>query len=70
MQWTVRYFGYMRHKWNLPDTGAGNDTSANNVTLTEGAIAYWKRKQAIWGDLMKKADIVFRNCNPAYESPL
>jgi hypothetical protein len=60
----------MRHKWNLPKTGAGNDTGANNVTLTEGAIAYWKRKQAIWGDLMKKADIVFRNCNPAYESPL
>jgi hypothetical protein len=75
----------MGHKWDLPidknwpasgssigtsggGIGAGIDTSA--PILTEGAVAYWKRKQAMWGDLMKKADVVFRNCNPAYDSPL
>jgi len=34
-----------------------------------GAIAYSKRKQSLWEDLMKKADNIFRSTNPAYQSP-
>lgn len=78
MQWTVRYFQHMSHKWELPSNsfGIGPSSGASSsgpnvaVTLSDGAIAYWKRKQAVWEDLMKKADNIFRKCNPAYDSPL
>jgi hypothetical protein len=82
MQWTVRYFRHMSTKWVIPSDvctpAPAQGTSASTGTgtgmplhsLSEGAIAYGNRKQAVWEDLMKKADIVFRDCNPAYDSPL
>lgn len=38
--------------------------------LTDGAIAYRQRKQAMWEDLARKADRIFTRTNPAYQSPL
>jgi hypothetical protein len=58
MQWTVRYFLFMSRKWVIPPTGG-----------SAGAIAYGRRKQAVWEEQMKKADHIFRTSNPAYQSP-
>jgi hypothetical protein len=79
MQWTVRYFQHMSRKWELPSNSSGIGPSRSGssssgpdmaITLSNGAIAYWKRKQAVWEDLMKKADNIYRKCHPAYDSPL
>lgn len=79
MQWTVRYFQHMSRKWELPSNSSGIGPSSSGssssgpdmaITLSNGAIAYWKRKQAVWEDLMKKADNIYRKCHPAYDSPL
>jgi hypothetical protein len=85
MQWTVRYFQYMSRKWVLPTetgnvsqtgtgissgTGMALGTGTGTHFLSPGASAYWSRKQAIWEELVKKADNKFRNCHPSYESPL
>ena len=59
MQWTVRYFLFMSRKWVMPHTGS-----------SASAIAYGRRKQAVWEELMKKADHIFKTSNPAYQSPL
>jgi hypothetical protein len=48
---------------------AGNITSPTLV-LTSGAIAYRKRKKALWEDFMLKADGIFKRSNSAYQSPL
>lgn len=75
MQWTVRYFQYMSRKWVPPEdpmfSVPGSSTSTGEGTiLTAGAIAYWNRKRALWEEVMKKADSIFRRLNPAYDSPL
>lgn len=118
MQWTVRYFSYMSHKWDPPipahmstgtDLGSGSSISlgifsnsgfgidarsgtetgslispsifsntfevsprsgTGNNTFSPGGMAYRMRKRAVWEDLRKKADSIFRYINPAYESPL
>jgi hypothetical protein len=80
MQWTVRYFRQMSTKWVIPSdlstpaqgtsASGGSGSGMPLHSLTGGAIAYWNRKKAVWEDLMKKADIVFQGCNPAYDSPL
>jgi hypothetical protein len=51
-------------------TGTGNLTGTETCNLTGGAIAYHKRKHAVWEDLAKKADSLFRSSNTAYQSPL
>jgi hypothetical protein len=52
-------------------TGTGTGTFIDqNQNLTAGALAYHKRKLSIWEDLTKKADLIFRQSNPAYQSPL
>ena len=38
--------------------------------LSDGAIAYWKRKQSVWEHMMLKADSIFSTTNSAYQSPL
>lgn len=68
MQWSVRYFGYMSRKWIIPIGLATHSSSESE--LGTGAIAYRKRKQAAWGDLMIKADSIFARCNKTYDSPL
>jgi hypothetical protein len=74
MQWTVRYFVYMSRNWVLHSrTSFGSGTGGAGTipgNLTTGAIAYHKRKRAVWEDLTKKADGIFRRSNPAYQSPL
>lgn len=82
MQWIVRYFQYMSGKWVLPQvntlfsTGTGTQSSFGTGTgtgtpiLSAGAVAYWNRKKSVWENVMKKADSSFKNCNPAYDSPL
>jgi hypothetical protein len=73
MQWTVRYFLYMSQKWAYTsDDGISNTTGTGTTeeNLSIGAIAYWSRKHAVWQHIMKKADSIFRRCNPAYDSPL
>jgi hypothetical protein len=64
---------------NYIGTGTGTGTSSwtrNDIgmhptpSLSAGAIAYRTRKHAVWRDLMKKADAIFRRSNPAYQSPL
>jgi hypothetical protein len=82
MQWTVRYFLYTTRKWNPTSatgsssnnggssSGSGSVGSALNNNFTSGGIAYRKRKRAVWEDFMKKADSIFKNVNPDYESPL
>jgi hypothetical protein len=63
----------------VPGTSSDISTSSNSVSgngiypspvQCPGAIAYSRRKKAMWEDLMSKADRIFRRCNPAYESPL
>jgi hypothetical protein len=77
MQWTVRHFRYMSHKWIIaPDDVNSLTAESSSCTgtgipnLSIGAIAYFNRKHAVWEDLMRKADNVFKICNPAYVSPL
>lgn len=79
MQWTVRYFLYMSRKWIIPvvnanepasGAGAGIAHTGNPATLSTGANAYWKRKHAVWVDIVQKADGIFRTLNPAYQSPI
>jgi hypothetical protein len=76
MQWTVRYFRHMSSKWVIPSEshtpaqGSSTGAGISSHCLTEGAIAYWNRKHAVYDDLMKKADIRFQSCNTAYVSPL
>jgi hypothetical protein len=61
-----------------PGTGTGtgifNDTGIETGTsitkLTSGTMAYRTRNQAIWEELMKKADCTFSRLNDAYQSPL
>jgi hypothetical protein len=38
--------------------------------LTAGAVAYRRRKLAMWEDLMTKADSIFGKGNISYNSPL
>ena len=79
MQWTVRYYMYMSQKWAIPscagnmESGTGTSTSNDQCftnTLSAEAIAYHTQKQAVWEELMIKADSIFKRCNPAYQSPL
>jgi hypothetical protein len=80
MQWTVRYFRNKSQTWvRQPGTGTGvahnyNIPFGTGISSTYipsvGAISYSKRKQAMWQDLMIKADIIFMRSNPAYQSPL
>jgi len=76
MQWTVRYFRYMSSKWILSSDhdmlpiADSSGTGTGPPVLTAGAVAYWKRKYAIWNDLCSYADGLFRRCNSAYESPI
>jgi hypothetical protein len=65
MQWTVRYFDYMKRKWCRNEEG-----SAENSTVSAGALAYAKRKQSTWKDLTVKSDRTFSAINNAYQSPL
>jgi hypothetical protein len=78
MQWTVRFFLYTSRKWVLPP-GTSTGTGINNNTgtgtfpiqkLTPGAMAYQRRKQAVWEDLATKADRLFTRANIDYQSPL
>jgi hypothetical protein len=77
MEWTVRYFMYMKEKWvsrsgtvltGRIDSGSGS--ACNNGMLSPGATAYCIRKIAVWEELMKNADSIFKLSNPAYQSPL
>jgi len=80
MEWTVRYFLNMQEKWvikSVIDTGKNtvtgisiNEAGAGSRGMTLGSMAYWNRKKAVWKDLVKKADSIFRFSNPAYQSPL
>lgn len=77
MQWTVRYFFHMSRKWAIPtmtdqgcSSGIGTASGPDILNLTPGAMAYWKRKQGAWEVLMRKADSLFKKCNPSYDSPL
>ena len=81
MDWTVRYFLYMKKKWvsksgtsltgNI-DSGSGSTTSTGIFahSLSPGAMAYCNRKKGMWEELAKKADSIFKLSNPAYQSPL
>jgi hypothetical protein len=52
-------------------TGPSSGNIINPMpVLSSGAIAYGRRKKAMWEDLMSKADRIFTRFNPAYESPL
>ena len=51
-------------------TGTGIGTGTGTGTFSPGAIAYHRRKHAVWEEIMNKADRTFRTCNPAYQSPL
>jgi hypothetical protein len=73
---------YMSHKWvtkSNTGTGPGSTSSLgfgsisgfNSTTAiySAGGMAYRRRKQAVWEDFTKNADGIFRNVNPAYDSP-
>lgn len=66
-----------------PITGPGMDTgmdtgmttgtmynTGNTATMTDGSMAYHRRKKAIWEEIMIKADRIFARSNIAYQSPL
>jgi hypothetical protein len=44
----------------------GPSLSNNSI----GIIAYRRRKQALWQELVIKADLIFTQSNPAYQSPM
>jgi hypothetical protein len=50
-------------------TPSGVDTGTS-PELTAGAVAYRRRKKAMWENIMTKADSIFGKCNTSYESPL
>ena len=54
------------------NTGSGLNYSASTGKRSQsaGEISYARRKHDIWEDITKKADIIFRSANSAYESPL
>jgi hypothetical protein len=61
----------MREKWVVKSgTGTGTSTTSGSPAMTPGALAYWNRKKAVWEELAKKADSIFRYSNSAYQSPL
>jgi hypothetical protein len=51
------------------DTGTSTNDISNCIP-TPGSIAYRRRKQAIWEELMFKTDRIFTRVNNAYQSPL
>jgi hypothetical protein len=79
MEWTVRYFMNMKEKWvsksgvsstGRIDSGSGSGYPGSTGRLSPGAMAYCNRKIAVWEELVKKADSIFKLSNPAYQSPL
>ncbi|KAF8797508.1 hypothetical protein BYT27DRAFT_7125484, partial [Phlegmacium glaucopus] len=74
MQWTVRYFQYQSCSWVVSDPGTDTGINTGAVSGTQpqsaGAVAYGQQKQAVWEDLMIRADRTFARFNLAYQSPL
>ncbi|KAF8799828.1 hypothetical protein BYT27DRAFT_7119262, partial [Phlegmacium glaucopus] len=74
MQWTVRYFQYQSRSWVVSDPGTDTGINTRAVSGTQpqsaGAVAYSQQKQAVWEDLMIRADRTFARFNLAYQSPL
>jgi hypothetical protein len=58
MQWTVAFFANNSDKWVM------------QLGSTAGAIAYAKRKHAMWKELAVRADRTFRLLNNAYKSTI
>lgn len=75
MQWTVKYFLHQSRLWQEARTGTPSGTSSGTTgtrqtAIHPGNIAYSKRKQVAWKDLMIRADHTFALLNIAYQSPL
>ncbi|KAF8804833.1 hypothetical protein BYT27DRAFT_7225176 [Phlegmacium glaucopus] len=66
MQWTVCYFLFKSLAWAVPP-GTGTPGPQHQ---SAGSVAYARRQQAVWEDIMRKADRTFARFNLAYQSPL
>ena len=69
MQWTVRYFAYKSKYWAKMQEKT-SESCSRNADVGAGAVAYAKRKEATWEQLLLKSDRTFTIINSAYKSPL
>jgi hypothetical protein len=76
---TITGIGTVTHTGidTVTTTGTGTGTSRGISTGNEqcfersaGVLAYSKRQEAVWQDVMRKADQIFGGLNLAYQSPL
>jgi hypothetical protein len=65
MQWTARYFAFKSKTWSELA-----NSSADQILVNAGSLAYAKRKQSTWRNHCIKTDRIFTLINNAYKSPL